>query len=49
VFLPLRYPLANLAARRTRTVLTVGVVALVVVATTLFSGLSLATRTSRSI
>jgi putative ABC transport system permease protein len=39
VFLPLRYPLANLAARRTRTLLTVGVVALVVVATTLFSGL----------
>jgi len=39
VFLPLRYPLANLAARRTRTALTVGVVALVVVATTLFSGL----------
>jgi len=39
VFLPLRYPLANLAARRTRTLLTVGVVALVVVATTLFAGL----------
>jgi ABC-type lipoprotein release transport system permease subunit len=39
VFLPLRYPLANLAARRTRTLLTVGVVALVVIATTLFSGL----------
>jgi ABC-type lipoprotein release transport system permease subunit len=34
--LPLRYPLANLAARRTRTLLTVSVVALVVVATTLF-------------
>lgn len=39
MFLPLRYPLANLAARRTRTLLTVGVIALVVVATTLFSGL----------
>lgn len=39
MFLPLRYPLANLAARRTRTALTVGVIALVVVATTLFSGL----------
>jgi ABC-type lipoprotein release transport system permease subunit len=37
--LPLRYPLANLAARRTRTALTVSVVALVVVATTLFGGL----------
>lgn len=39
MFLPLRYPLANLAARRARTLLTVGVVALVVVATTLFAGL----------
>ena len=39
MFLPLRYPLANLAARRTRTLLTVGVVALVVVATTLFAAL----------
>lgn len=39
MLLPLRYPLANLAARRTRTLLTVGVVALVVVATTLFAGL----------
>lgn len=39
MLLPLRYPLANLAARRTRTLLTIGVVALVVVATTLFSGL----------
>jgi len=39
VLLPLRYPLANLAARRARTLLTVGVVALVVIATTLFSGL----------
>lgn len=39
MLLPLRYPLGNLAARRARTLLTVGVVALVVVATTLFSGL----------
>ncbi|HEY8493355.1 MAG TPA: ABC transporter permease [Myxococcota bacterium] len=39
MLLPLRYPLANLAARRARTLLTVGVVALVVIATTLFSGL----------
>ena len=37
--LPLRYAFGNLAARRTRTVLTVSVIALVVVATTLFSGL----------
>jgi ABC-type lipoprotein release transport system permease subunit len=37
--LPLRYPLGNLLARRTRTLLTVAVVALVVVATTLFAGL----------
>jgi putative ABC transport system permease protein len=37
--LPLRYPLGNLAARRLRTGLTVGVVALVVLATTLFAGL----------
>jgi ABC-type lipoprotein release transport system permease subunit len=37
--LPLRYPLGNLAARRTRTLLTIAVVALVVVATTLFAGL----------
>jgi putative ABC transport system permease protein len=39
VALPLRYPLGNLAARRARTLLTVGVIALVVVATTLFAGL----------
>jgi putative ABC transport system permease protein len=39
VALPLRYPLGNLAARRTRTLLTMGGIALVVVATTLFSGL----------
>ena len=37
--LPLRYSLGNLAARRARTALTVGVIALVVLATTLFSGL----------
>jgi ABC-type lipoprotein release transport system permease subunit len=37
--LPLRYPLGNLLARRVRTLLTMGVVALVVVATTLFGGL----------
>jgi ABC-type lipoprotein release transport system permease subunit len=37
--LPLRYAFGNLAARRTRTALTVSVIALVVVATTLFSGL----------
>ena len=37
--LPLRYPLGNLAARRMRTGLTVGVIALVVVATTLFGSL----------
>jgi putative ABC transport system permease protein len=37
--LPLRYALGNLTARRTRTALTVSVIALVVVATTLFSGL----------
>jgi ABC-type lipoprotein release transport system permease subunit len=39
VLLPLRYPLGSLAARRTRTLLTVAVVALVVIATTLFGGL----------
>jgi putative ABC transport system permease protein len=39
VALPLRYSLGHLVARRTRTALTVGVVALVVVATTLFAGL----------
>ena len=37
--LPLRYSLGNLAARRTRTLLTMAVIALVVVATTLFGGL----------
>jgi putative ABC transport system permease protein len=37
--LPLRYPLGNLVARRLRTGLTVGVIALVVLATTLFAGL----------
>jgi putative ABC transport system permease protein len=37
--LPLRYPLGNLAARRMRTALTVSVIALVVVATTLFGSL----------
>ncbi len=37
--LPLRYPLGNLAARRMRTGLTVSVIALVVVATTLFGSL----------
>ena len=37
--LPLRYPLGNLAARRLRTGLTVGVIGLVVLATTLFAGL----------
>ena len=37
--LPLRYSLGNLAVRRTRTLLTVSVIALVVVATTLFAGL----------
>jgi putative ABC transport system permease protein len=37
--LPLRYPLGNLAARRMRTGLTVAVIALVVVATTLFGSL----------
>jgi ABC-type antimicrobial peptide transport system permease subunit len=37
--LPLRYPLGNLGARRLRTGLTVGVIALVVLATTLFAGL----------
>jgi putative ABC transport system permease protein len=37
--LPLRYSLGNLAARRTRTLLTMGGVALVVVAMTLFAGL----------
>jgi putative ABC transport system permease protein len=39
VLLPLRYSLGNLAARRTRTLLTVSVIALVVVATTLFGSL----------
>ncbi len=37
--LPLRYSLGNLVARRTRTLLTLGVVALVVLASTLFLGL----------
>lgn len=37
--LPLRYPLGNLLARRVRTLLTMGVIALVVIATTLFGGL----------
>ena len=37
--LPLRYSARNLAARRTRTILTVAVIAMVVVATTLFLGL----------
>ncbi|MCU0669835.1 MAG: ABC transporter permease [Myxococcota bacterium] len=37
--LPLRYSLGNLAARRLRTGLTMGVVALVVIAVTLFGGL----------
>jgi len=37
--LPLRYPLGNLAVRRTRTLLTMSVIALVVVATTLFGSL----------
>jgi len=37
--LPLRYPLGNLAARRGRTLLTMAVIALVVMATTLFGGL----------
>ena len=37
--LPLRYALGNLLARRARTALTVSVIALVVVASTLFSGL----------
>ena len=37
--LPLRYSLGNLVARRTRTLLTMGGIALVVVATTLFAGL----------
>ncbi|HEX5068378.1 MAG TPA: ABC transporter permease [Myxococcota bacterium] len=37
--LPLRYPLGNLVARRARTLLTVSVIALVVVATTLFGSL----------
>jgi putative ABC transport system permease protein len=39
VALPLRYSLGNLAARRTRTLLTMGGIALVVIATTLFAGL----------
>jgi len=39
VALPLRYPLGNLAARRTRTLLTMSVIALVVIATTLFGSL----------
>jgi putative ABC transport system permease protein len=37
--LPLRYSLGNLVARRTRTLLTVAVIALVVIATTLFGSL----------
>jgi len=37
--LPLRYPILNLAARRTRTLLTMSVIALVVIATTLFGSL----------
>jgi putative ABC transport system permease protein len=37
--LPLRYSIGNLAARRTRTLLTVSVIALVVIATTLFGSL----------
>jgi putative ABC transport system permease protein len=37
--LPLRYPLGNLVARRMRTGLTVAVIALVVIATTLFGSL----------
>jgi len=37
--LPLRYSIGNLFARRTRTALTVGVIALVVLAITLFTGL----------
>jgi len=37
--LPLRYSVGSLAVRRTRTLLTVGVIALVVLATTLFAGL----------
>jgi ABC-type lipoprotein release transport system permease subunit len=37
--LPLRYPLGNLAVRRTRTLLTMSVIALVVIATTLFGSL----------
>jgi putative ABC transport system permease protein len=37
--LPLRYSIGNLAVRRTRTLLTVGVIALVVLATTLFAAL----------
>lgn len=37
--LPLRYPIGNLVARRLRTGLTMGVVALVVIAVTLFGGL----------
>jgi putative ABC transport system permease protein len=37
--LPLRYPLLNLAARRARTLLTMSVIALVVIATTLFGSL----------
>jgi ABC-type lipoprotein release transport system permease subunit len=39
VALPLRYPLGNLFARRMRTGLTVAVIALVVIATTLFGSL----------
>jgi ABC-type lipoprotein release transport system permease subunit len=37
--LPLRYSVGSLAVRRTRTLLTVGVIALVVIATTLFAAL----------
>jgi len=39
VWLPLRYPLGNLTARGGRTLLTMGVIALVVIASTLFAGL----------
>ena len=46
--LPLRYALGNLLARRARTALTVSVIALVVVASTLFSGLRSEEHTSDS-
>ena len=39
MLLPLRYTLRSLLARRARTLLTVSVIALVVLATTLFMGL----------